>query len=233
MAIDLSRQALGGSDHRAEQHEAISASPTTYVLPTALMMLGAMFIVVSMFLPYWQLTLLAPQYPKGLKAQVYVNHVVGDVREIDGLNHYIGMSKLAEAAEFERSLAVIAIIALAFLLLTAVFIRNHWAALLALPTIAYPVAFVGDLFFWLYQYGHDLDPKAALSSSIKPFTPTILGQGYVGQFRTVASFEEGFYLAVAGSIVVLLGLYFHRRAYKPLWDAEHARKSTAKNASGA
>lgn len=197
----------------------ISASPTTYVLPTAILMLGAMLIVVSMFLPYWQLTLYAPQYPKGLRVELYVNRLAGDVREIDTLNHYIGMPKLGEAAELERSVAVIAVGTIALLLLAAVFIHNWWAGLLVLPAVLYPVVFLADLYYWLYRYGHDLDPKAALSSSIKPFTPTILGEGHIGQFKTVASLEEGLHLALAGSLVVLVGIYFHRRAYKPLVEA--------------
>lgn len=195
-------------------------SPTTYVLPTAILMLGAMLLVVSIFLPYWQLTLHAPQYPRGLKVELYVNRLAGDVREVDGLNHYIGMAKMEEAAEFERRTAVIAVTALATLLLAAVFIRNRWAGLLSLPVLLYPAVFLADLYYWLYRFGHDLDPRAALSSSIKPFTPTLLGEGRVGQFRTTASLEEGFYLALAAGVVVLVGLYFHRRAYKPLPDAE-------------
>ena len=41
----------------------------------------------------------------------------------------------------------------------------------------------------------------------------------IGQFRTVASFGPGFYLAVLASILILVGLYFQRKAYKPLADA--------------
>ncbi len=202
-----------------------TASPTTYVLPTAILMLGAMLLIVSIFLPYWRLVLHAPQYPGGLQVELFVNRLAGDVQEIDGLNHYIGMPKLEEAAEFERSFAVLAVVALALLLLAAVFIQNWWAGILALPAVLYPAVFLADLFYWLYRYGHDLDPKAALSSSIKPFTPTLLGEGRVGQFRTTATLEEGFFLALAGSLVILIGLYFHRRAYKPLvevrrhWEA--------------
>lgn len=198
---------------------ASAASPTTYVLPTALLMFGAMLQIVSIFLPYWQLVLHAPQYPKGLRIQLFVNRMTGDVKEIDGLNHYIGMRPLGEGGELERSVAVIAIVALAMLLLAAVFIQNRWTGLLALPAVAYPLVFLVDLYYWLYSFGHQLDPKAALSSSIKPFTPTILGEGVVGQFRTTASVQEGFFLAAAGSLIVLLGLYFHRRAYKPLLEA--------------
>jgi copper chaperone NosL len=40
----------------------------------------------------------------------------------------------------------------------------------------------------------------------------------VGQFRTVAAFEPGLYLAFLSSALILIGLYTHRRAYKPLVD---------------
>ncbi len=215
------RPDAGADEARPAQGAAppVSASPTTYVLPTALLMLGALLLVASVFLPVWQLTLHAPQYPGGLRAELYVDHVAGDVEEIDELNKYIGMAKLEEAAQLERSISVVAVVALAGLLMAAVFIQNWWAALFALPAVAYPAVFLADLFFWLYRFGHGLDPRAPLSSSVRPFTPTILGEGYVGQFRTSASVEEGFYLAAAAAVVVLIGLYFHRRAYKPLADA--------------
>lgn len=201
------------------------ASPTTYVLPTALLLVGAMLLLISIFLPYWQLTLHAPQYPGGLRVELFVNRLAGEVSEVDGLNHYIGMARLDEAARLERSFAVAAVTALALLVGAAVFIQNRWAALLALPAVVYPAVFLADLWFWLYRFGHDLDQKAPLSSSIKPFTPTVLGEGRVGQFRTFASVEEGFYLALVGAVVVVIGLYFHRRAYKPLVEAHHHQQA--------
>ena len=208
------------------------ASPTTYVLPTAILMLGVALLVISIFQPYWSLTLHAPQYPKGLSVQLYVNKLTGDVNEIDGLNHSIGMPKLEEAAGFERSFAVIAIGSLGLLLMAAVFIQNRWAAVLALPAVVYPLAFLADLYYWLYRFGHDLDPHAALSTSIKPFTPAILGIGKVGQFSTTAGLEAGYYLAVLGSLTVLIGLYFHRRAYKPLYEARHPHADPAGGQDG-
>jgi hypothetical protein len=41
----------------------------------------------------------------------------------------------------------------------------------------------------------------------------------VSQFATVGQFEIGFYLAIAAAFVVLVGLWFHRAAYKPVVDA--------------
>jgi hypothetical protein len=68
------------------------------------------------FLPYWELTLNAPQYPKGLSVQAFLNDLEGDVAEIDGLNHYIGMRPLAEAATFEKSISVIGVVVMALLI---------------------------------------------------------------------------------------------------------------------
>jgi copper chaperone NosL len=190
-----------------------------YLLPSLLLALAAFCLLVSIFVPYWRMTLLAPQYPGGLQVQVYVDRMTGDVREIDGLNHYIGMRPLGEAAHLERSLSIIAIAVLSLLVVAAIFIHSRWAALLALPALLFPALFLGDLAFWLRNFGQNLDPRAPLSNAIKPFVPPVLGEGVVGQFRTVAMVERGFYLAILASCLVLLGLYFHRRAYKPLVEA--------------
>jgi len=191
-----------------------------YLLPTLFLGLAAILLIISIFLPYWNMELQAPQYPKGLFVHAYVNRLEGDVREIDGLNHYIGMRPLEEAAQLERSLSAVLISVMALLVAAAVFIHTKWAALLALPAVFYPVIFLTDLYLWMRNFGQNLDPTAALSSFIEPFTPPILGEGLIGQFKTIASVDIGWYLAVTASILVLIGLYFHRRAYKPLVDAE-------------
>ena len=187
-----------------------------YRRPTILLGLAALLLLISLFLPYWQMTLLAPQYPGGLSVQVYVNRLTGDVNEIDGLNHYIGMRPLAEAAQLERSVSVAAIAVLALLLLAAIFVHTRWAALLALPAILMPFLFLADMYFWMRNFGLNLDPRAPLSSAIKPFVPPILGTGRVGQFDTIATFHIGLYLAFLAAGLIVAGLYAHRRAYKPL-----------------
>lgn len=205
--------------------EEMAARRMRYVLPTLFLVAAAVLIIISIFLPYWSLVLHAPQYPQGLVVYAYLNHLEGDVREIDGLNHYIGMRPLGEAAQFERSISVFAIGALIMLVLAAVFVHSPWSALLTLPAILLPVVFLGDLYFWLNNFGQNLDPNAALSSAIKPFTPTILGEGIIGQFRTVAFADFGLLMASAASILILIGLFFQRRAYKPLVDAEQVTGS--------
>lgn len=191
-----------------------------YLWPTLCLAGAAVLIIISIFLPYWSLVLHAPQYPRGLVVHAYVNHLEGDVSEIDGLNHYIGMRPLGEAAQLERSISIFAISALALLVLAAIFIHSPWAALLSLPAILLPIVFLADLYFWLSNFGQNLDPNAALSNAIEPFTPAILGEGVIGQFKTVAYADFGLLMASAASILILVGLYLQRRAYKPLVEAQ-------------
>ena len=190
-----------------------------YMIPTALFLLAALLLVVSIFLPYWKLTLHAPQYPEGLSVQAYLQHLEGDVAEIDGLNHYIGMRPLNEAAPFEKSISIIGVAVVALLALAAVIVHTRLAALIALPALLFPLIFLGDLQFWLANFGQHLDPAAPLSSSVKPFVPPVLGVGKIAQFSTDAVPAAGLWLAILASLLILVGLVFHRRAYKPLVDA--------------
>lgn len=182
-------------------------------------MFAALILMISMMLPYWSMKMTAPQYPKGLKVSVYINRIEGDIREIDSLNHYLGMPPLDEGGKLERSFSVIAITTLGLLLVASVFVHNKWATLFVLPASAYPIVFLADLWYILYTYGHSIDPKSALGGAIKPFTPPIFGEGKIGQFGTFASAEIGLILAVVAVLVALLGLWFHRAAYKPIADA--------------
>lgn len=183
-----------------------------FTTSTALLIGGAAMLVASIFLPYWSMRLEAPQYPQGLHVTVFIDHIQGDISEIDGLNHYIGMASLRDAARIERELAPIAMGAVVLLIGATAFIHRKWFAPLTLPAILLPVVFLGDMYFWLRRYGQNLDPRAALSNAIKPFTPTVIGRGEIGQFATVATLRAGFWLAVASSILIMAGLHFRRQA---------------------
>ena len=88
--------------------------------------------------------------------------------------------------------------------------------LLALPAVTFPIGFIADLHFWMRTFGLNLNPDAPLSASVKPFVPTVLGEGGIGQFKTFAELGTGYWLAVAGAVLTIVGFAFHRHAYKPL-----------------
>lgn len=149
--------------------------------------------------PMWTFDFLAPQYPQGLSLQVYMSGAQGDVTEIDIINHYIGMQKLEEAAQNERALAPYVLVFLSLLSLVIAFIPRHkFTKFFYLPLIGFPVAFIGIFWIWLYRFGHDLNPAAPVK--LTPFTPTILGTGIIGQFKTFALPGLGFYFACFSAI---------------------------------
>ena len=215
---------LGDPDVKVVRPDGTSVPLFTFLLPTAIFMLAVLALLASMMLPYWQMKLTAPQYPKGLFTRVYVNHLEGDVSEIDELNHYLGMPKLDEGGQFERSVSVLALAVLALLMLGTTFVHNRWAGIFVIPALVWPLMFVADLALILNQYGHSIDPKSALGGAIKPFTPPIFGNGVIGQFGTIATPGPGLIFAVIASALILIGLWFHRKAYKPIVDARKALK---------
>ena len=196
--------------------EVLAERRVQFLLPTLALGVAGILLVASIFLPYWRMTLHAPQYPGGLQVRAYLDRLTGDVREIDGLNHYIGMRPLGEAAQLERELSIAAVAVIALLVTAAIFIHNRHAGLLAMPALLFPLGFLADLYYWLRRFGTNLDPHAPLSSAIDPFVPPVLGRGTVGQFFTVAMPDAGLWLAFTASALIVVGLYLHRRAYKPL-----------------
>ncbi|HLN60859.1 MAG TPA: hypothetical protein VK464_04845 [Symbiobacteriaceae bacterium] len=189
---------------------------TPRLLALGFSLVGALLFVLSLGRPWWGMVMYAPQYPQGLVTITTLQRMSGDVAEIDELNHYIGMMRLDEAARLERTAAPYLVWAFAALAVGAALVPKRWVAwLLRLPMLSFPVVFLADLKFWLWYAGNHLDPKAALSSTIKGFTPVLLGEGKIAQFRTQAWLEPGFWWAVAGAAaVVLAGCLLRQRRPK-------------------
>ena len=210
--------------------EELRAHRARFAIPTIIFMAARVLLLVSIFLPYWHMELVAPQYPDGLFLTAHVNYLTGDVKEIDGLNHYIGMRPLGEAAAFEKAASIWVVIAMFLLVEGAAFVHSRWAVVLALPAIGFPIGFLVDMYYWMRNFGQHLDPAAPLSAAVKPFTPTVIGEGGIGQFKTFAEMGIGYWFAVACAVLTVIGFVFHRRAYKPLLD--RARSKTSQNGTG-
>ncbi len=177
---------------------------TKYCTPRTLFIAICACALLAIALPWWQMTMHAPQYPDGLHVTVGLFGVNGDVAEIDDLNHYIGFRPLENVALVERHIAWLAIPAALLPLLGLLFRRNRFAWLTAVPTATIAPFFAADLSTWMWYAGHHLDPHAALSNSIAPWTPHVLGPGGVGQFHTFAMFFPGFGLAAAATVLTVI-----------------------------
>jgi nitrous oxidase accessory protein len=165
-------------------------------------------LAAALFLPLWKMELVAPQYPKGLIMKAYGDRFQGDpstpyedVREINGLNHYIGMKPIEEVTEMGLFVpGVVALIA-GTVLVSFVAWKRKWLKALILASFWFmPVFFVADLQYWLYHYGHTMDPDAALDTGA--FTPKVFGTTRVWNFHSETSFQVGFYAMLLAAAVI-------------------------------
>lgn len=157
-------------------------------LAVRLMLLAAaVLLVATYFLPLWNLTMFAPQYPEGLRLDIYSYTLVGgnngqDIKEINVLNHYIGMQDLVNESFTEFKWMPFVIGALGLLILRAMVHGTVVALVDATMLFLYFGAFsLWSFGYKLYRYGHDLDPAAAVQ--VPPFMPPMFG------YRQIANFE--------------------------------------------
>lgn len=156
--------------------------------------------------PLWTMRMVAPQYPKGLVLEIYPYTVSGDVREVNTLNHYIGMAKIDRASLSDLDWIPFAIGALVLFTLRVAAIGDRRSLVDLFVMFVYFSAFSLARFgYKLYVYGHDLDPHAPFT--VEPFTPAVLGTKQIANF-TVTSLPSGGSVAIAcfgaGLLAVLL-----------------------------
>ncbi len=149
-------------------------------LGPAVALLGAAALVVAGMLPIWGTRLVAPQYPKGLDIWFYGGRADGPLREVNGLNHYIGMRQIDLAAVPELALWPLAVVGSALLLALAALVPGRLGRLALLGLWLVPVAILADIQRWLVVYGTQLDPKSALR--LDPFVPLVIGPSTVWNF---------------------------------------------------
>jgi len=68
---------------------------------------------------------------------------------------------------------------------------------------------IGSFWYRLYQYGHNLDPRAPMH--IKPFTPLLLGSKQIANFRESSYPELGAYLLCFSVLLIVLAGWFSRK----------------------
>ncbi len=177
----------------------------------ALAAVGVIAFVLALGMPWWNFTLYAPQYPHGLRLHIALTGLSGDVHEIDMLNHYIGMGHLGDAAQLERQYAAYGVAGVGVLVIAGMLaFGRRLGRLVVVPAALFPIGFVVDSCYWLYAFGHRLDPHAPLH--VSPFTPQMFGNGQIGQFMTFAQPASGFWLSLLGVAAVTLASEFRARA---------------------
>ncbi len=165
--------------------------------------------------PIWYVALEAPNYPKeafpeGIPVYYHFDGFSGDVHEMNTINHFIGMDPMKRGAPYLRAIAPYALVFVA--LLFVLYMLFDWKILdyLMWIPVLLPVIFLGFYAYWLYWFGHHMHSWGAFK--IKPFMPTVFGDGKVAQFTTHSYPTIGFWLLVAISILSLLAIVSRKKA---------------------
>jgi copper chaperone NosL len=189
----------------------LKISPVSRVL----LFLSAALLVVSLFLPIWRIDLDAPQYPEGLNLLIYANKLGGNVEIINGLNHYIGMKTLHSEDFIEFTVLPYCILFFAaFSLLSMLLGRKKVLyALLSLFVLFGIVAMV-DFWRWEYNYGHNLDPNAAIIVPGMAYQPPLIGFKQLLNFGAYSIPDMGGWLFILSGVCMLLATVFETGVLK-------------------
>jgi len=180
--------------------------------------LASLLLLTVYMAPLWRIQLVAPQYPEGLGLRIWVDQITGikpnDLNSINGLNHYIGMRPIEPESFPELRLMprLVAAAVVAGLLVALVGRRGllyAWAGLFA----AGAVAGLGDFWKWGYEYGHRLDPHAAIKVPGMSYQPPIIGSKQLLNFHATSWPDVGGWIAIAAlAFVVGVAVLEWRRA---------------------
>jgi hypothetical protein len=184
--------------------------------PRVLLLLAVLLLIPTYLLPLWRMTMFAPQYPQGLRLDIYSYKLDGgnrgqDVKEINLLNHYIGMKDLdaADFTEFKWIPFVVGGLGLLFLRAAAhgkmahlvdVIVLFGYFSLYSLWSFAYK----------MWSYGHNLDPTAPVT--VDPFMPPLAGHKTLANFEVYSYPAPGSYaLALVAALLLAAVILAWRR----------------------
>jgi hypothetical protein len=146
---------------------------------------AAVLVVLAWKLPIWEARLTAPQYPQGLSLSASADGVVGDIDEVNELNHYVGMQAFEASDAPEMALWTPTIVlALAAVAIAVAMPGALLGRLAKLGLWLIPIGALIDVQYRLYQYGHGVQHDAAIR--LEPFTPLVIGPTKVLNFTTWA-----------------------------------------------
>lgn len=146
------------------------------LLNRVLVFIASLLMISAYFTPLWQISLWAPQYPEGLNMKIWIDKLSGDVDIINGVNHYIGMKHIGVEMfpEFTYLIYVFGFI-LGFGILASI-IGKRWALYTFFGMIVLlGIGVLVDMYLWGYDYGHNLDPTAAIKVPGMAYQPPLIG----------------------------------------------------------
>jgi len=170
---------------------------------------AALLMVSAYFVPLWRILMWAPQYPEGLEMNIWINNITGDVKVISALNHYIGMKHIEVEMfpEFQYMIYIVGFL-IAFGLLAALVNKRFMVVAFMMILFATGVAALVDFYMWGYDYGHNLDPTAAINIPGMSYQPPLIGTKQLLNFTAFSGPHIGGWIFMAATGLVIATLVY-------------------------
>ena len=173
------------------------------LLSKGLLLIVSALFFVSLLFPMWQIELEAPQYPEGLVLKLHANKIGGDVEIINGLNHYIGMATLHTENFIEFKLLPYILVFFGLFALIVLFLKNKKGILALFGTfVLFVILAAIDFYRWNYEYGHNLDPNAAIKVPGMAYQPPLIGYKQLLNFGAYSIPDIGGWLLISAGIIL-------------------------------
>lgn len=168
----------------------------------------------SMFLPLWEIQLYAPQYPEGLILLIYSHTLGGNVEIINGLNHYIGMQHLdpKNFPEFTFLKYLLGFWAL-LMIIVGIVGRRKLLNILFYSFVVFSVIAMADFYRWNHNYGHHLDPNAAIQVPGMTYDPPLIGFKQLLNFGAYSMPAKGGWCYIGAGLLILFAFIKENKAW--------------------
>lgn len=174
-------------------------------LARKLSLVCGIILIVVIFVPMWRIDLTAPQYPEGLVLKIHANKLSGDVDVINGLNHYIGMRKLVESDFIEFTILPFLIGFFALMGIVTYVVNRRWLLYtFSLLYIIFGIVAMYDFYRWEHDYGHNLDPTAAIIVPGMAYQPPLIGFKQLLNFGAYSFPDVGGYIFIGVGMILLI-----------------------------
>jgi len=178
-----------------------------------LIIIAALMVMLTFVFPLWYIDLEAPQYPEGIGLQIWINQIVGqnphDLANINGLNHYIGMKEIEpESIPELKIMPYLMIFMMLFGLMAGIFGKRNLVYTWILLFVIMAAIGMYDFYMWEYDYGHDLNPLAAIKIPGMAYQPPLIGSKMLLNFNAIsmphiATYILAFVVLLAAAALVI------------------------------
>lgn len=182
-----------------------------------LLALSGIMLIAAIFIPLWIIDLDAPQYPEGLTLLIYPHKLAGNVDIINDLNHYIGMKTLHTKDFIEFTVLPYLIGFYALSCFAVLWInKKKWLNALFISFAVFGVIAMLDFHRWEHNYGHNLDPRAAIQIPGMVYDPPFLGYKQLLNFTALSMPHIGGFLFFGSGLVLMIASFlpYYKRKKK-------------------